>query len=348
MIRNKIKQVCWAIVHFIYSIIKPITPLRILGLFVAKHRLLAYRKYARIKRIYGADCVICTCALLGTGDYYLNGMYLKAWLGKNKITNYVFNVPTPQHLRIINMFDYMSSHTHKVGDNGFLNGFKFFLGNYPIDYHYFFVGTGASYRGFLEMYPYTSFLFGYKGFTMLDCYLRLGFELPADTVRVPAKFSDDTVALDKLIASANAIRGKTILLSPYAVSYDAFSPQFWNIIVWVLKRRGYHLLTNVGKNEQPLKGTKALLVPYEFSVPFLNFAGGFIGIRTGLCDIISTSVCKKVVIHPYYAINWPNGTSLGFTGLKNMGLCDDAVELVLTENNANEREILRAILKEFP
>ena len=340
--------ILWAVVLFTYRMIMLISPLRILGLTMVKYRVYAYSKYAKIKRKFGADCVICTCAWVGTGDYYFSGMYLRAWLEKKAISNYVFSVASPQHLRILKMFDYISQHTYDMGNNWHVNAFKFFMRDQLADYHYFlFVGGGTS-AGFLDMGPRPSYLLGYKGFTILDCYIRLGFNLPRDTVPVPAKFSEDDIALGKLISSSGSVRGKTVLLSPYAASYDGLSQRFWSKITGPLKRRGYRVLTNVGKSQQPLIGTKALFLPYALSVPFLDFAGGFIGIRTGLCDIVSSSTCKKVIVHPYYAINWPDGASLGFTGLKNMGLCEDAVELELSKGNANVQKIIREILKEFP
>jgi len=327
---------------------KLFAPFNILRMILIEHRFLAYRKYAEIKKRYGVDCVICFCATLGTGDYYFSGMYLKAWLKKNNITNCVFNVLTPKHLSITKLFDYMSLYTCYIGDDTYLNKFKFFMGKTAVDYHYFLhVGSRAGDRGFLEMQPNPSYLLGYKGFSLMDCYLCLGFELPDNTRTEAAKFSDDIDELDEIISSVKAIRGKTVLISPYAASYIDFPSCFWNRIVLSLKQRGYRVLTNVGQNEEPLWGTIPLYLPYKLSVPFLDFAGNFIGVRSGLCDIISTSVCKKVVIHPYHAFNWQNGTSFGFTSLNGMGICDDAVELVMSDFNENEFEVSEEVVRVF-
>ena len=82
---------------------------------------------------------------------------------------------------------------------------------------------------------------------------------------------------------------------------------------------------------QPVKGTVGVCVPYSELVPFLDKAGMFIGVRSGLCDIIATSTCKKVVIHTYRNGFWPDGRSISYTGLQNIELCNDVVEMEYKE-----------------
>ena len=60
-------------------------------------------------------------------------------------------------------------------------------------------------------------------------------------------------------------------------------------------------------------------------------------------NIIAGAHCKKVILHTYEAKWWRDGMSIPYTGLNNMGLCDDAVELEYS--NENRAEILSCILE---
>jgi hypothetical protein len=142
----------------------------------------------------------------------------------------------------------------------------------------------------------------------------------------------------------------TILLSPYSLSYCEYtlSDEFWRPIIDTLAARGYQLLTNCAGDERPLPRTEPIFLPYSISVPYLNHCAGFIGFRSGLCDIISTAACKKVILYSYEAMYNPDGVNLAFTGLKNMRLCDDAVELEFTEGNRNMDEIIKRVTGAFP
>ena len=47
-----------------------------------------------------------------------------------------------------------------------------------------------------------------------------------------------------------------------------------------------------------------------------------------MCDIVAGAACKKIILHTFKARWWLDGRSIVYTGLNNMGLCDDAIELV--------------------
>ena len=81
------------------------------------------------------------------------------------------------------------------------------------------------------------------------------------------------------------------------------------------------------------RGDAPALCRYAEIVPFLDRAGMFIGIRSGLCDIVATSRCRKIILHTYRAKWWPDGKSIAYTGLNHMGLCDDAIELETGADN---------------
>lgn len=132
--------------------------------------------------------------------------------------------------------------------------------------------------------------------------------------------------IDALFESNHLVKGKTVLISPYSSHFAAsITEEVWQIIVTRLKEKGYSVATNcAGEAEAPLPGTVPLLVEIQDSVAFLESAGYFIGIRSGLCDVISSAACTKLIIYE-------KGLSLcdiNYFGFKAMGIADDMIEIV--------------------
>lgn len=96
------------------------------------------------------------------------------------------------------------------------------------------------------------------------------------------------------------IPNKTVILSPYAKSVTTLSDKIWEDIVEDYADRGYLIYTNVTGDEKPLKGTKAISPDITQMKSVVERAGTFIGIRSGLCDVIRTAKCKKIALYPDY------------------------------------------------
>ena len=94
--------------------------------------------------------------------------------------------------------------------------------------------------------------------------------------------------------------GKAVILSPYAKSVTALPCEIWNDIVADYLEKGYQVFTNVCGDERPLARTEALVAELCEMKSILEIAGTFIGIRSGLCDVISTVNCKKIALYPDY------------------------------------------------
>ena len=94
--------------------------------------------------------------------------------------------------------------------------------------------------------------------------------------------------------------GKAAILSPYAKSVANISMDIWGRIVSVLKEKDYQVFTNVTENELPLPGTVSICPDITELKSVVEKAGLFIGIRSGLCDLIQTANCRKIVIFPDY------------------------------------------------
>lgn len=93
-------------------------------------------------------------------------------------------------------------------------------------------------------------------------------------------------------------KGKSVILSPYAKSVVNIPLNYWKNRAEKFNILGYRVYTNVIDEEQPIPGTKPFLYPIEDMVAAVEWAGYFVGIRSGLCDVISTANCKIEILFP--------------------------------------------------
>lgn len=130
---------------------------------------------------------------------------------------------------------------------------------------------------------------------MVDLYLNYGFMIDSNAVKSLPPLVEDDNMIHKLFTQNHLERGKTVLLAPYSTGLKEYEiPQtFWVKIVTELKYRGFTLATNCAGMEKCIPGTIALNIPYHQIVPFLEKAGYFIGIRSGLCDIVAGQPARK-------------------------------------------------------
>jgi len=94
--------------------------------------------------------------------------------------------------------------------------------------------------------------------------------------------------------------GKTVIIAPYAKSVTALASDVWKAIVADYTAKGFLVYTNVTGDELPLEGTRALSAPLSQMKFIVECAGTFIGIRSGLCDVLRDADCKKVALYPDY------------------------------------------------
>lgn len=96
------------------------------------------------------------------------------------------------------------------------------------------------------------------------------------------------------------VPGKSVILAPYAKSVTALKTDVWKQIVKEYQERGYACYTNVAGKEKPLLGTRAVSPTIAQIRSLVERAGTFIGIRSGLCDVVKDAVCKKIALYPDY------------------------------------------------
>lgn len=121
------------------------------------------------------------------------------------------------------------------------------------------------------------------------------YGLPANTK--PAKPNADKQMyknIDKIP------EGKAVIFSPYAKSVTAIEPKVWKSAVNYYTKAGFKCYTNVVGDEKPLDGTEAISPSLLEIRSVVEHAGTFIGIRSGLCDILREVKAKKIALYPDY------------------------------------------------
>lgn len=317
-------------------------PLLAMPAVLAGKVLPGFFQYARLICKYGSDVSILRTAWHGTGDYYICGMYLPAYLEENKISNYVFLVSkTGSEAKVTELFDVYKGHTEKLHSVEAISRFSEFMQNEKPLCKSFESSDQLSFIG--------EQLKGYRGLTLMDFYLWHGFGFSTEPKRTFPHFCDDVVYVQEKMQKQGLRRQKTVLLSPYSTCSKAYLPpeSFWEEIAVYLEQKGYTVATNCFGSEEPVRGTIPVEIPYSELVPFLNEAGGFIGIRSGLCDILSLSSCRKIIIYPEKSDFWPDGRAREFVGIESMGLAKGVYELIYCERPEITTEKVCTIVDEW-
>jgi len=301
----------WNILRKLYKQLKQIHPLCIAVVYVLQIMIFNYCRYAKIKKRYGPDCKVFIFTGHGTGDYYIAGLLLNPWLQKNNVTNYICIVPDGAEKRVAQLFPYVYDRMHVITFYPKLtypNDKLLTFSGHTVHAHCFcpFVSSVGLVRVSADAY-----LMGYKNITMLDYFIRNGFNLsdPYKPTQPAFKYDENEIPM----------HSNTIVLAPYArfIDYQRLN-SFWCDLAQALKQKGYNVVTNCAGSEKPIQGTAAIFIPYRVLVPVLNKAAGFIGTRSGLCDIASSATCVKVAVHVYETDSCPTGRSHSFINMQRM------------------------------
>lgn len=114
---------------------------------------------------------------------------------------------------------------------------------------------------------------------------------------------------------------KIILLSPNSKSTNFFSgsniilKEFWDQLVLKLKKAGFTPLVNLSLEHEKhcISDAESLNLPLSHIIDFVDNIGGFIGVRSGLCDLLcSSNNSKKYCIYPIEYVDWCNDLALWY------------------------------------
>ena len=75
----------------------------------------------------------------------------------------------------------------------------------------------------------------------------------------------------------------------------------WEQIAKIYIQKGYRCFTNVAEEgEKPISGTVGISPQIAELQSIVEKAGTFIGIRSGICDVLKYAECRKIALYPDY------------------------------------------------
>ncbi|WP_161846242.1 hypothetical protein [Pseudoflavonifractor sp. 524-17] len=274
------------------------------------------------------------CPFEGCGDAYLMGRLFDEYLRKERIdTEYIVIQPSEVGGRILKLFGIAPIECISCEEKNAILAFGAFIGFTAANMTVFHFNSGI----------HTGIMNCVEGIHNIDFFsmFSLGrLNLDVLALRVP-HFVAGAFLKRKLIGQG-VREGKTVILFPRSNSIPSPSEEFWKKLSIELKRKGYIVCTNVIYDEEPVYGTIPLQIPIEEIEGTLCFAGCFIGSRSGICEVVSSVDCKKIVIYPY-GYRWGSGYVDEYFNIRNMQLCADMIEISYSQ----EKMLLAQILCHF-
>lgn len=253
--------------------------------YLVEERILeGKRVYEEIRAGYPEETIFVR-PWQGTGDIYLLGAYMDEMLENNQADKYVLTVTTMSIKKTIELFGVNTiicgqEDAFKMLQFGRLMGFEE-LGMVSLN-------DNLDQRDLVKIR-------GYKGLDSHTLFQKLVFRCRERVTN----FHFYQESSDEIFDRYRLPKGRTVLLSPYALTIDEIPMERWERMTEKLMQKGMTVCTNVGSDkEAPIKGTQGVFIPYKQIVDFAEKAGGFIGLRNGLCDIISSSHVRLVAIYP--------------------------------------------------
>ena len=143
--------------------------------------------------------------------------------------------------------------------------------------------------------PYTDNIIKYldKHFmSFIDYYRFAVYGLPRETE--PAAPAN----LQPFCGDETLQTGRCVILAPCAKSVTQLPAAFWENIAAEWRGKGRKVFTSIHSGETPIRGTVPLELPLNQMTAAAEYAGVFVGLRNGLCDVVHAANCRKIVVFP--------------------------------------------------
>lgn len=223
-----------------------------------------------------------------SGDIYIACSYLKIWCSKYKISDYVMLAAGGNIKGIAEMYG-IKDKIKIISDDemsALLTAYMFMgkalniklLSEWVIKTRNSYFPNRKSEVAFKDKFKYETFRLNREeqpeypdGHGQIDCQIRSSLR-----------------------------KGKTIIIAPYAYSSPApvIELSIWEEIVDALMKKGFILYTlGYGEKEPAIKNTLRIQFPYREACSILEYAGGFLAARSGICDIVHMAKCKQLVVY---------------------------------------------------
>lgn len=271
--------------------------------------------YNRLADEFGSGIHVIMCPYNGIGDMYFIGSYLPEYCKRKELTDVVVTVVSNTCFRVAKMFNI--SHVRKIEqkESDALMKYASFLGEKTTH---------------IKVFTHTSIHWDILNrFENIDWGIMFRNILMGinDAKKCIPIVRNALTEAEKFMYENNLEVGRTAIVSPYANTIVGMENSVWYDVIQCLKDNGYDVYTNsIGENEPVLLGTKAIAFPIEIAREVVELAGVFVGIRSGLCDVIEAADAKIFVLYP--------DSRQMFFKLKSMGFGERVYELDCEKDDA--------------
>lgn len=253
---------------------------------------------------FGRDVWVIMCPYNGIGDMYFIGAYISKYCEKMQLDNIVVTVVSNTCFRVAKMFGIhnVKKLEQKMSDS--LMKYASFIG-----------GEQTGITVFTHTSIHWDVLTNFERAERMDWgtmfrHVLMGIgDAPSN---IPENENSRAQA-EEFMKENRLTFGKTAIVSPYANTITGLEDDVWNCIVQCLQNKGYDVYTNsTGEKEPALLNTKPLAFPIEIAREVVEYAGVFVGIRSGLCDVIESAKAKIFVLYPNRRLRFFNLAAMGF------------------------------------
>lgn len=262
------------------------------------------------------------CPFAALGDIYIMMSYLPEFLNKRQVQHCVIIVPGNVLKRVIGLFGAYQTEALPQRDLDAAVQSELYLH----DKNSFIAHQDRPYVINLHLALHIKLI-------PLRTIYRAGvFGLPAGTVMKEPHcwkvFSDNRLKL-----------GKSVILSPYAKSVTALPMALWSELAQACSKAGYNVFTNALPTEQPIPGTIRICPMIEELKSAVEQAGIFIGLRSGLCDLLITAKAMKIALYPDY-----NYSDTNWKAIEMYNLPEFEANLVVNAETGYIKELSKEII----
>lgn len=276
-----------------------------------------YEKLINESQLHTLDQIF-VCPYAGNGDIYLIGQFLHKYIDKHQISNYIVTVVSSACKKISEMFHWKNVHVITQEESDCLIAYTRFMG---------LEQSKVKILNDCYQLPLVRRFRGYKNINFYKMFQAVVFQLEDENLYN----QEDCLSKEEVkdyIKQYDMVEGKSVILAPYANTTSAqINYLNWEMVVNYYVDNGYKVYTNgVGEQEPAIAGTIQISPPFNAMKRIVEYAGTFVGLRSGLCDIVAGSNAKMIILYPNAVIG---GTTsfYDYFCLKKMGMTKMAKEL---------------------
>lgn len=258
------------------------------------------------------------CPYKGTGDVYHAVSFLDRYAKERGIINYGVLVMSNAGAKVVQLFGFDKVYVLKSEeDMVYLLGAWVFWGEEKMKM--------KPIRHCGWRWKMSPWVFGKDDVTFLDMFRSDVFGFSENVEPALPRKNGNIKYIEQLFFNNGLSKGRTVILSPYANSVEPeMTYDIWGMLADKIKEAGFDVCTNCVGEELPIKGTKPLAFSYADAIDVLEYAGFFVGIRSGLCDIVSSAKCKMIIVYE----NGIRALNYNFFGLSTMGLNREEIPII--------------------